>query len=139
MNSCAWPGCATALGSGEFTCLPSRMEWCAITTRPWVLRGLPAARPVWNSCSTCPHTPPGRLESALSKEPMTQSEVITRLQPIFNDLFLEEVKLTPELTANDVEEWDSLRQISISLAVEKQFGIRFRVGEVEATKNVGEF
>ena len=70
---------------------------------------------------------------------MTQSEVITRLQPIFNDLFMENVRLTPELTANDVEEWDSLRQISISLAVEKHFGIRFRVGEVEAMKNVGDF
>jgi len=70
---------------------------------------------------------------------MTQSEVIARLQPIFNDLFMEDVRLTPELTANDVEEWDSLRQISISLAVEKHFGIRFRVGEVEATKNVGDF
>jgi acyl carrier protein len=70
---------------------------------------------------------------------MTQSEVITRLQPIFNDLFMENVRLTPELRANDVEEWDSLRQISISLAVEKHFGIRFRVGEVEATKNVGDF
>jgi acyl carrier protein len=70
---------------------------------------------------------------------MTQSEVIAQLQPIFDDLFMEKVELTPELTANDVEEWNSLLQISISLAVEKQFGIRFRVGEVEATKNVGDF
>ena len=70
---------------------------------------------------------------------MTQSEVIARLQPIFDDLFMEKVELTPELTADDVEEWNSLLQISISLAVEKQFGIRFRVGEVEATKNVGDF
>jgi acyl carrier protein len=70
---------------------------------------------------------------------MTRSEVIAQLQPIFDDLFMEQVVLTPELTANDVEEWDSLLQISISLAVEKHFGVRFRVGEVEATKNVGEF
>jgi acyl carrier protein len=70
---------------------------------------------------------------------MTQSEVITQLQPIFDDLFMEPVKLTPELTASDVEEWNSLLQISISLAVEKHFGIRFRVGEVEATQNVGDF
>jgi acyl carrier protein len=70
---------------------------------------------------------------------MTQSEVIAQLQPIFDDLFMEKVALTPELTADDVEEWNSLLQISISLAVEKEFGIRFRVGEVEATKNVGDF
>jgi acyl carrier protein len=70
---------------------------------------------------------------------MTQSEVINRLQPIFDDLFMDEVVLTPQLSAHDVEEWDSLMQISLLLAVEKQFNIRFRVGEVEATRNVGEF
>jgi acyl carrier protein len=70
---------------------------------------------------------------------MTRSEVISQLQCIFDDLFLEPVVLTPELTAREVEEWTSLLQISISLAVEKHFGIRFRVGEVEATRNVGEF
>jgi len=70
---------------------------------------------------------------------MSQAEVISRLQNIFDDLFMEKVVLTPELTANDVEEWDSLIQISLLLAIEKDFQIRFRVGEVEATKNVGEF
>jgi acyl carrier protein len=70
---------------------------------------------------------------------MTQTEVISRLQPIFDDLFMEKVVLTPELSAADVEEWDSLIQINLSLAVEKAFNIRFRVGEVEATKNVGDF
>jgi acyl carrier protein len=70
---------------------------------------------------------------------MTQAEVIAQLQPIFDDLFMEKVVLTPELTADDVEEWNSLLQISILLAVEQHFGVRFRVGQVEATKNVGEF
>lgn len=70
---------------------------------------------------------------------MTQTDVITRLQPIFDDLFMEEVVLTPELSADDVEEWDSILQISLLMAVERAFNIRFRVGEVEGTKNVGEF
>jgi acyl carrier protein len=70
---------------------------------------------------------------------MTRDEVIAQLQPIFDDLFMDPVVLTPELSAADVEEWSSLLQISISLAAEQQFGIRFRAGEVEATRNVGEF
>jgi acyl carrier protein len=70
---------------------------------------------------------------------MTQSKVITQLQPIFDDLFMEPVVLKPELSADDVEEWDSILQISLLMAVERSFNIRFRVGEVEATKNVGEF
>lgn len=70
---------------------------------------------------------------------MKQSEIIARLQPIFDDLFMEKVVLTPELTATDVEEWDSLMQISLLLAVEKQFNIRFRVGEAEIADNLGQF
>ncbi|MFY9989150.1 MAG: acyl carrier protein [Chthoniobacterales bacterium] len=68
-----------------------------------------------------------------------QSEIIPKLQLIFDDLFLEPVILTPALSAKDVPEWDSLTHISLLLAVEKAFGIRFRVGEVEGTRNVGEF
>jgi len=52
---------------------------------------------------------------------------------------MERVVLTPELSAHDVEEWNSLLQISIVLAVEQHFKIRFRVGEAESTNNVGEF
>ncbi len=70
---------------------------------------------------------------------MTQTEVLGRLQPIFDDLFMEKVELTPELSADDVEEWDSILQISLLMEVVRQFGIRFRVGEVESTKNIGEF
>lgn len=70
---------------------------------------------------------------------MNQSEIIAKLQSVFDDVFLEPVELTPELSAADVDEWDSLIQISLVVAVEAAFGVRFRVGEVEGTKNVGEF
>ena len=70
---------------------------------------------------------------------MNQPDVIAKLQTIFDDLFLEPVQLTPKLSAKDVPEWDSLTHISLLLAVEKAFAIRFRVGEVENAHNVGEF
>ncbi|MCE0484470.1 MAG: acyl carrier protein [Methylacidiphilales bacterium] len=70
---------------------------------------------------------------------MTQADVLAKLQTIFDDLFLEPVTLIPALTAKDVPEWDSLMHISLVVAVEKAFNVRFRVGEVEATRNVGEF
>ncbi len=69
----------------------------------------------------------------------TRDEVFSRLQTIFDELFLDEVVVTPELSAKDVEEWDSLMHISLVVSVEERFGIRFRVGEVEATRNAGEF
>lgn len=70
---------------------------------------------------------------------MNQADVIKRLQKIFDDIFLDAPTLTPELTAKDVPEWTSLIHISLLVAVEQEFRVRFRVGEVEATRNVGEF
>ena len=70
---------------------------------------------------------------------MNQIEVIAKLQTIFDDIFLDAPRLTSALAAKDVPEWDSLIHISLLVAVEKSFGVRFRVGEVEATQNVGEF
>lgn len=70
---------------------------------------------------------------------MNQAEAIAKLQEIFDNLFLEPVTVTPALSAKDVPEWDSLMHISLVVSVEKAFGVRFRVGEVEAAKNVGEF
>jgi acyl carrier protein len=70
---------------------------------------------------------------------MTQTDVISRLQQIFEDIFLDPPQLTPAMSAKDVEEWDSLTHISLVIAVEKAFGIKFRVGEVEGAQNVGQF
>lgn len=70
---------------------------------------------------------------------MNQAEVLAKLQTIFDNVFLEPPKVTPALSAKDVPEWDSLLHISLLVAVEKAFNVRFRVGEVEATSNVGQF
>jgi acyl carrier protein len=70
---------------------------------------------------------------------MNQADVIAKLQTVFDTVFLEPVVLTPSLSAKDVPEWDSLMHISLIVTVEKAFSVRFRVGEVETTHNVGEF
>jgi acyl carrier protein len=70
---------------------------------------------------------------------MNQTDVFTKLQTIFDGVFFEPPKVSAALSAKDVPEWDSLIQISLLVAVENAFGVRFRVGEVEATANVGEW
>jgi len=70
---------------------------------------------------------------------MNQAEVLAKLQGIFDTIFLEPVVVTPALTAKEVPEWDSLMQVSLVVTVEKSFGVHFRIGEVEKTRNVGEF
>jgi acyl carrier protein len=69
---------------------------------------------------------------------VTQPEIFARLQEVFDGVFLEPVQVTAALTAKDVPEWDSLLHVSLVLAIESAFKVRFRVGEVEGTRNVGE-
>ena len=69
---------------------------------------------------------------------MNQEKIILVLQELFDDLFLDAVLVTPELTAQDVPEWDSLFHISLILAIESKFRIKFKMGEVEQAENMGE-
>lgn len=69
---------------------------------------------------------------------MQQQELMAKLQDVFDSVFLQKVEVQRDLSASDVEEWDSLTHVSLILAVEQAFGVRFRVGEVETTKNVGD-
>ncbi|HWF78285.1 MAG TPA: acyl carrier protein [Caulobacteraceae bacterium] len=70
---------------------------------------------------------------------MTQDEVIGRIEPILRDLFDEyEGPVTAALTANDVEQWDSLANVQLMVMVEVAFGIKFATTEVTSLSNLGE-
>ncbi len=69
---------------------------------------------------------------------MTREEVFSRIQDIFRDIFDDnEIVITDQTTADDVEEWDSLNHINLVSAIEKEFEIRFALGELQGMKNVG--
>jgi acyl carrier protein len=70
---------------------------------------------------------------------MNQAEVIAKLPTLFNNVFLDPVVLTPAISPKDVLEWDSLTHIPLMVSVEKTFNVRFRVGELENARNIGEF
>ncbi|MBV9585039.1 MAG: acyl carrier protein [Alphaproteobacteria bacterium] len=70
---------------------------------------------------------------------MTESEIYAALDEIFRDVFLrDDIKLTPELSANDVAGWDSFKQIDIILAVEGRYGVKFNTRELDSLHNVGD-
>ncbi len=70
---------------------------------------------------------------------MSREELVSRVTDIFRRNFDDDsIVLTDETTAADIEEWDSLEQINLLLAMEKAFSIKFSVGEVEGLRNVGE-
>jgi len=47
-------------------------------------------------------------------------------------------QLTRDMTAQDVENWDSMRHIQLITEVETAFGIKFRLREIMSMKNVGD-
>ncbi len=50
----------------------------------------------------------------------------------------DDMKLTPELSAKDVEGWDSFKQIEIMVSVEERFNIKLSTREIDSLKNVGD-
>jgi acyl carrier protein len=67
---------------------------------------------------------------------LTFEEVTAKLQLVFDSVFDEPVKVRPDLTAGEVEEWDSLTHVTLIVAVEKDFGIKFRASEINGFQNV---
>lgn len=70
---------------------------------------------------------------------MTKAEIHENVQEIFRDVFDEEdLAITDDTSAEDIEDWDSLAQVRLTVAIEKKFGIKFNFGELTALHNVGE-
>lgn len=70
---------------------------------------------------------------------MTREAVYERLNAVFQDVFDdEEITVNDATTSADIEDWDSLEHINLVAAVEKEFGIKFTMGQVVTMKNVGE-
>ena len=65
--------------------------------------------------------------------------LLPRLEEMFQEVFDDDdLAITRETTARDVEEWDSLMHVTLMLAVERGFGVRFSSSEVAMLESVGE-
>ena len=70
---------------------------------------------------------------------MERSEILKRVEEIFREeLELEDLVLTDDTTAEDVEGWDSLSHIQLVAAMEEAFGIEFKSREILSWDNVGD-
>jgi len=70
---------------------------------------------------------------------LDRADVVERLNHAFRDVFDEDdISVTDDTTAADVEGWDSLSHITLVLAVEREFRIKMTAAEVGALKNVGQ-
>jgi acyl carrier protein len=70
---------------------------------------------------------------------MDTPQIYARLAGIFQDVFDEDsILVTPELSAKDVDGWDSLTHIRLILTIEKAFKIKFSTSEIGKLENVGD-
>jgi len=70
---------------------------------------------------------------------MTEPQIYEALTTIFHDVFLrDDMVLSAGLSAREVPDWDSFKQIEIIIAVESHFGIKFQTREMDALANVGD-
>jgi len=70
---------------------------------------------------------------------MERNDVLSKVEEIFREeLEVDDLQLTDETTADDVEEWDSLSYVQLVVALEKAFGIKFSSREILSWDNVGD-
>lgn len=65
-----------------------------------------------------------------------------KLREKLNDIFCEvfdddEIELTEDMTADDIEEWDSLMHVTLIVSIEREFGIQLNAAEIGQLENIG--
>jgi acyl carrier protein len=71
---------------------------------------------------------------------MDESQIYTELTTVFRNVLDDDtLVLRPDLTAHDVDTWDSFAHVSLTVAAEGRFGVKFKTAELESLQNVGQF
>lgn len=70
---------------------------------------------------------------------LDEKTIYERLNKVFRDVFDDDsINVNAKTTADDIDDWDSLEHITLINAVEREFKMKFRMGEISSMKNVGE-
>lgn len=70
---------------------------------------------------------------------MERNEILKRVEEIFREeLEQDDLVLTDETTADDVDGWDSLSHVQLVAAMEEAFSIEFKSREILSWDNVGD-
>ncbi|MBA73971.1 MAG: acyl carrier protein [Tistrella sp.] len=64
---------------------------------------------------------------------------LARIAEILQEILaLPDLVVTPELSAADVEDWDSLNHIRFIVAVEAEYGVKFTTREIAGMRHIGD-
>lgn len=67
------------------------------------------------------------------------SDILQRINRIFRIVFEDEdLVISEETCADDINEWDSLQHINLIAMLEQEFGIEFDIDEIISMENVGD-
>ena len=70
---------------------------------------------------------------------MNNNEILAKLQEIFKEVFdNENIEISRDTVAEDIEEWDSLAHVQLVKELEKVFVIKITAKELMSWDNVGE-
>jgi acyl carrier protein len=70
---------------------------------------------------------------------MERTTIISKLTEVFRKVFNNKtLELRDNLTANDVENWDSLSHMILISEIENTFNVKFKLKDLNKMKNVGE-
>lgn len=70
---------------------------------------------------------------------MTEQLLLEELSGLFRDVLdNDDIQLTAETTADDIEEWDSITHMMLVVEIEKKYHIKFTAQETRNWKNVGD-
>ena len=68
---------------------------------------------------------------------MNKNEVFCIVQNIFKNIFNDnDMVVTYSTNSDELENWDSLNHINLMSAIEKEFNVKFALGELIELKNV---
>lgn len=68
-----------------------------------------------------------------------ERNILEELTGIFREVFGDDtIELKRQTTATDIEQWDSLTNIEMIVAVEKHFNIRFQSLDLKKLNDVGD-
>ena len=70
---------------------------------------------------------------------MSLEEIIKKIEMIFREVIEDSnLVINYETNSDDIDEWDSLTNIELIIAIEKEFNITFDLSEFYKFKNVGQ-
>ena len=69
---------------------------------------------------------------------MTPEEITPRLSGVFQKVLGTKVAFRDDLKPGDLPEWDSVVHVTLLMAIEKEFKIKFKGAEIATTVSMGD-